>query len=75
MTYTDKDLKAIIDAITKLQNGERIASVAYDTYTVHYAPVQLKELMSLRDKIVAELKAARGLKVRQILINTTKGTE
>jgi hypothetical protein len=75
MTDKDKNLLAINDAIAKLQSGERIASVAYEGYTVHYAPVQLKELIALRDTMARDIKASNASRTRQIHVITSKGAD
>jgi len=40
--YTEDDLVKIEQAITKLQMGERVVSVAYGDHIVKYAEVDLK---------------------------------
>jgi len=74
MTPCEDRLKAIEEAILQLQKGERIASVSYEGYTVHYAPLQIKELIALRDKILSEIKKSRSSTTR-IQVITSKGTE
>lgn len=70
--YTEDDLVKIEQAITKLQMGERVVSVAYDNHIVKYAEVDLKDLLSLRSRIKSDLKSSTSLK-RRITFVTHKG--
>ncbi len=71
----DNTLSQIESAITRLQNGERIASIAYGDYAVKYERVELSELMALRDRLKAELRARNRSTKRRIVITTHKGVE
>ena len=73
MAYTDKDLQSLDDAILKLQQGERVASVAYEGYSVQYAQVHLKDLLALRHHLKTELSSAS--KSRRIQVITSKGID
>ena len=44
--YTEDDLAQIELAITKLQKGERVVSVAYGDHIVKYAEVDLSDLLN-----------------------------
>jgi len=44
--YTEDDLVKIEQAITKLQMGESVVSVAYGDHIVKYAEVDLKDLLN-----------------------------
>jgi predicted RNA binding protein with dsRBD fold (UPF0201 family) len=56
--YKTEDLEKVEQAIQKLQNGGRVVSVAYSDHVVRYAEVELKELLSLRQRMKTELKVA-----------------
>jgi predicted RNA binding protein with dsRBD fold (UPF0201 family) len=71
--YKTEDLEQVEQAINKLQNGERVVSVAYGDHVVRYAEVELKELLSLRQRMKAELKAAGTIPKRRITFATSKG--
>ncbi|MDG7052363.1 MAG: gpW family protein [Wolbachia endosymbiont of Alcedoecus sp.] len=71
--YTEEYLVQVEEAIKKLQNGERVASIAYGGHVVQYAGAQMEELLRLRQRIKAELKVAGGLPRRRIVISTNKG--
>ncbi len=70
--YTEDDLVKIEQAITKLQMGERVVSVAYGDHIVKYAEVDLKDLLNLRSRIKSDLKSSTSLK-RRITFATRKG--
>ena len=70
--YTEDDLVKIEQAITKLQMGERVVSVAYGDHIVKYAEVDLKDLLNLRSRIKSALKSSASLK-RRITFATHKG--
>lgn len=73
MAYTEADLQAVQDAITKLQSGERVVQVAHDGHVVKYAEVELDELMRLRNQIKAVVKVAGQNYKRRIQIVSKKG--
>ncbi|WP_353275109.1 gpW family head-tail joining protein [Wolbachia endosymbiont (group A) of Ennomos erosarius] len=69
--YNQEYLIQVEEAIKKLQNGERVVSIAYGDHVVRYAEVQIKDLLNLRQRIKAELKIAGK---RKIVFATNKGT-
>ncbi len=62
--YNKDYLIQVEEAIKKLQSGERVVSIAYGDHVVRYAEVQIKDLLSLRQRIKAELKIA-GMKPKE----------
>ncbi|WP_339047490.1 gpW family head-tail joining protein [Candidatus Mesenet endosymbiont of Phosphuga atrata] len=56
--YNSEYLVQVERAIQKLQNGERVVSIAYGDHVVRYAEVQINDLLNLRQRIKAELKVA-----------------
>jgi hypothetical protein len=73
MAYTETDLQAVDDAITKLQNGERVVQVAHDGHVVRYAEVQLNDLITLRNQIKAGIKLPGQRHKGRIQIISSKG--
>lgn len=71
--YTEDDLAQIEQAITKLQKGERVVSVAYGDHIVKYAEVDLNDLLNLRQRMKSELKVAGASPKRRITFATHKG--
>ncbi len=71
--YNQEYLTQVKEAIKKLQSGERGVSIAYGDHVVRYGEVQINDLLSLRQRIKAELKVA-GVK-RKIVISTNKGID
>ncbi len=71
--YNQEYLTQVKEAIKKLQSGEREVSIAYGDHVVRYGEVQINDLLSLRQRIKAELKVA-GVK-RKIVISTNKGID
>ncbi len=69
--YNQEYLIQVEEAIKKLQNGERVVSIAYGDHVVRYAEVEIKDLLNLRQRIKAELKIAGK---RKIVFATNKGT-
>lgn len=67
--YTEEELNKIEQAISKLQMGERVVSVAYGDHIVKYGEVDLKDLLSLRQRIKSDLKTLK----RRIIFATHKG--
>jgi hypothetical protein len=53
--YTTQDLKNIDEAIEQLQLGKRVVSVSYGSHSVRYADINLADLLSLRQRIKAEV--------------------
>ncbi len=70
--YLVDDLIKIEQAITKLQMGEQVVSVAYGDHIVKYGEVDLKDLLNLRSRIKSDLKSSTSLK-RRITFATHKG--
>lgn len=73
MAYTIEDLERVEEAITKLQSGERVVQVAHDGHVVKYAEVELTELLTLRNRIKAQVKVAGSKSKRRVQIITSKG--
>ncbi len=71
--YNQEYLTQVKEAIKKLQSGARVVSIAYGDHVVRYGEVQINDLLSLRQRIKAELKVA-GVK-RKIVISTNKGID
>jgi hypothetical protein len=71
--YNEEYLVQVENAIKKLQSGERVVSIAYGDHVVRYAEVQINDLLSLRQRIKAELKIAGMKPKRKIIFSTTKG--
>lgn len=73
--YNEEYLVQIEEAIKKLQNGERVVSIAYGDHVVRYAEVQINDLLSLRQRIKSELKIAGMKPKRKIVFSTSKGID
>lgn len=71
--YNEEYLVQIEEAIKKLQNGERVVSIAYGDHVVRYGEVQINDLLNLRQRIKAELKVAGQKPKRKIIFATNKG--
>jgi hypothetical protein len=74
--YTAQDLQNIDEAIEKLQLGKRVVSVSYGQHTVRYADINLSELLTLRQRIKAELGSTEDCdspKRRRMHFATHKG--
>ncbi|MGL9762628.1 MAG: gpW family head-tail joining protein [Wolbachia sp.] len=71
--YNEDYLIQVEQAIKKLQSGERVVSIAYGDHVVRYAEVQIKDLLSLRQRIKGELKIAGMKPKRKIIFATNKG--
>ncbi len=71
--YTEGYLVQVEEAIKKLQNGERVASIVYGDRVVKYSEVDILALWELRRQIRAELKVAGVKPKRRIVISTNKG--
>lgn len=61
------------EAIKKLQNRDRVVSIAYGDHVVRYAEVQINDLLNLRQRIKAELKVAGMTPKRKILFQRVRG--
>lgn len=63
-TLEQTDLQVQLDkleqTISKLQNGERIASVSYDGHSVSYAGISLNELLQQRQVVFATHKGVQS---------------
>ena len=68
-----EQLAQIETAITQLQAGERVASVAHGDYAVKYERVELSDLIALRDRLRCELATQTKKTKRQVIITTHKG--
>lgn len=74
--YTQQDLQNIDEAIEQLQLGKRVVSVSYGSHTVRYADINLADLLSLRQRIKAEIGLEEGgvsVKKRHLHFATHKG--
>jgi hypothetical protein len=73
--YTKQDLQNIDEAIEKLQLGKRVVSVSYGNHTVRYADINLSELLTLRQRIKAEIGVtdSGSSKKRHMHFATSKG--
>ncbi|WP_265029644.1 gpW family protein [Wolbachia endosymbiont (group A) of Philonthus cognatus] len=71
--YNEEYLVQVEEAIKKLQNGERVVSIAYGDHVVRYAEVQINDLLNLRQRIKAELKVAGVKPKRKIVFSTSNG--
>ncbi|WP_265017126.1 gpW family protein [Wolbachia endosymbiont (group B) of Endotricha flammealis] len=71
--YNEDYLIQVEEAIKKLQNGERVVSIAYGDHVVRYAEVQINDLLNLRQRIKAELKIVGMKPKRKIVFSTSKG--
>ncbi|WP_265016939.1 gpW family protein [Wolbachia endosymbiont (group B) of Endotricha flammealis] len=69
--YNEEYLVQVEEAIKKLQNGERVVSIAYGDHVVRYAEVQINDLLNLRQRIKAELKIV-GMKPKRKIGNVQK---
>lgn len=67
------ELEKLEEAISKLQNGERIASVSYDGHSVSYAGISLNELLQQRQRLLSRLAESRKKAKRQVVFATHKG--
>ncbi|WP_264685368.1 gpW family protein [Wolbachia endosymbiont (group B) of Parapoynx stratiotata] len=65
--YNEEYLVQVEEAIKKLQNGERVVSIAYGDHVVRYAEVQINDLLNLRQRIKAELKIV-GMKPKRKIV-------
>lgn len=70
--YTQEYLEAVEKAICDLQSGKRVTSVSYGDTNVHYASVNLEDLLRLRSQIKACLAESNPRK-RQVIFSTSKG--
>lgn len=71
--YNEEYLVQVEEAIKKLQNGERVVSIAYGDHVVRYGEVQINDLLNLRQRIKAELKVIGVKQKRKIVFSTNKG--
>ena len=65
MAWTEDDLKAVQDAITRLVKGEDVATATLNGQPVSYNKARLPELKALRAEMLLELSdnAADGSRV------------
>ncbi len=73
--YNEEYLFQVEETIKKLQNGERVVSIAYGDHVVRYGEVQINDLLNLRRRIKAELKVAGMKPKRKIVFSTSKGID
>ncbi|APR98972.1 gpW family head-tail joining protein [Wolbachia endosymbiont of Folsomia candida] len=71
--YSEEYLLQVEKAIKKLQKGERVVSIGYGDHVVRYAEVQINDLLSLRQRIKAELKIAGQKPKRKVVFSANKG--
>ncbi|WP_250296950.1 gpW family protein [Wolbachia endosymbiont of Oedothorax gibbosus] len=71
--YDNDYLIQVEQAIQKLQQGERVVSIAYGDHVVRYAEVQINDLLNLRQRIKSELRVVGMLPKRRIVFSTNKG--
>jgi hypothetical protein len=69
--YSKDNLESIEKAICELQSGKRVTSVWYGDTRVQYAEVDLKDLLTLRNRIKSGLK--ENSNKRQVIFSTSKG--
>ena len=72
MTYTSEDLTSVKTALLKLATGARVISDTIGDKTVRYSEAEISQLISLRDKIKAELQSSEGRR-HIIILSTSKG--
>ena len=71
--YIKSDLEAIEKAISDLQSGKRVTSVAYGDTHVQYASIDLDDLLKRRSQIIAALKDGANGGIRRAIFSTSKG--
>lgn len=67
------ELEKLEQAISKLQNGERISSVSYDGHSISYAGITLAELLQQRQRLLSKIAEKNKHTKRQVIFATHKG--
>jgi hypothetical protein len=68
-----EQLRKIEEAIAKLQNGERIASVSYNGHSVSYFGLSLDELLKQKQRLQEKIAESSNSAKRQVIFSTHKG--
>jgi 3-hydroxy-3-methylglutaryl CoA synthase len=70
-----EQLQKIEEAITKLQAGERIASVSYNGHSVSYFGITLDELLKQKQRLQEKIAESSHSAKRQVIFSTHKGVQ
>jgi hypothetical protein len=70
-----EQLRKIEEAIAKLQNGERIASVSYNGHSVSYFGISLDELLKQKQRLQEKIAESSNCAKRQVIFSTHKGVK
>lgn len=76
MAFTREQLQAVEAAIVALSTGERVVEVRFGANEVtRYATAELPQLISLRDRMKAEIQASEnnGRRLRGYRLNHRRG--
>jgi 3-hydroxy-3-methylglutaryl CoA synthase len=68
-----EQLRKIEEAISKLQSGERIASVSYNGHSVSYFGITLDELLKQKQRLQEKIAESSNSAKRQVIFSTYKG--